>query len=423
MHEKNKGAGSDSIKGRIALLERGEWPHGRVPYGYDRLYIDASGNETRVKRNGSGSKGHRCRRLLVTNDEEAKVVEWLFREYLDKDISMRQLAKDLSSRNIPRPDGKSTAWTDDAVKQILQNKAYASYAFIEWAGTDGEDRYQEVAGAIPPIVTLHTWRRSVEKLGINKEQRRKVQPSKASALSGILFCGHCKKSLDKHSKTDSSGKHYTYFTCTADIERPDLGCRQWRVYEEEVLPKVIERLVEEVDRAILEQNNANHLEEGEPSPLAFLKLKLAMVVEKLKSGYEQLLSASAHRKSAFEETVTKWEEEKAELERQIQNLNIVEGDVSSFRKWWDSVKAHLVPVLDIEWQPSKRRVACLLIRKDLKRLRKTLGGKPGKCNLDIHMFDFDGNTVGQRSLSLWKWTTKDRSGNTLRSRNRLNQRS
>ena len=37
MQEKGKGVGSDSIKGRIALLERGEWPHGKIPYGYDRL--------------------------------------------------------------------------------------------------------------------------------------------------------------------------------------------------------------------------------------------------------------------------------------------------------------------------------------------------------------------------------------------------
>lgn len=257
--------GSDSIKGRIALLERGEWPHGRVPYGYDRLYIDPSGNEKRVKRNESGSKGQRCRRLLVKNDEEAKVVEWLFREFLTKDVSLCQLAKDLSSRNIPRPDGKSTAWTDDAVKQILQNKAYAGYAYIEWADTDGEGRYQEAAGAIKAIVPLDTWRRAVEKLRVNKEQGRKVQPSKASPLSGILFCGHCGYPLGQQPKTDSSGKRYTYFTCSSATKRPKFRCHQWGVYEEEILPEVIERLVEEVDRTILEQSNAERPEEGEPS--------------------------------------------------------------------------------------------------------------------------------------------------------------
>ena len=64
---------SDSIRGRIALLERGEWPHGRVPYGYDSIYIDPSRNEKRVKRNESFRKGHGWRRLLDKNQEEAKV--------------------------------------------------------------------------------------------------------------------------------------------------------------------------------------------------------------------------------------------------------------------------------------------------------------------------------------------------------------
>jgi hypothetical protein len=76
MYEKNEGVVSDSIRGRIALLERGEWPHGKVPYGYDSLYIDPSGHEKRVKRNESHRKGHRWRRLLDKNQEEAKVVEW-----------------------------------------------------------------------------------------------------------------------------------------------------------------------------------------------------------------------------------------------------------------------------------------------------------------------------------------------------------
>ncbi len=400
MYEKNEGVVSDSIRGRIALLERGEWPHGRVSYGYDSLYIDPSGNEKRVKRNESFRKGHGWRRLLDKNQEEAKVVEWLFREFLAKDVSLRQLAKDLSSRNIPRPDGKSAAWTDDAVKQILQNKAYAGYAYIEWAGKDGEGGYQEAARAIPDIVTLDTWRRAVEKLGINREEGRKVQPRKASPLSGILFCGHCGYPLGQQPKKDSSGKRYINFTCSSATKRPDFRCHQWGVYEEEILPNVIERLVEEVDRAILEQSNAKRPVEGEPSELASLNVKLATLNEKLKREYEQLLSAPVHRKAAYEEILTRWEAEKAQIERQIQNLTITEGDVTSFAKWWDTVSGHLVIVLEIEWQPARRRVPCLLNGRDLRRLKRALGGKPGTCTLEIAMFDPDGNDMGREALRL-----------------------
>ena len=341
---------SDSIRGRIALLERGEWPHGKVPYGYDSLYIDPSGNEKRVKRNESFRKGHGWRRLLIKNQEEAKVVEWLFREYLDKDVSQRQLAKDLSSRKIPRPDGKSTDWSDDAVRQILQNKAYAGYAYIEWAGTDGEGGYQEADGAIPAIVTLDTWRRAVERLRVNKEENRKVQPSKASPLSGILFCGHCGKSLGKHSKSDSSGKRYIYFTCSSDTKRRSPGCSQWQVREDFILPIVIKKLVEEVDRAVLEVNNAKEPEDDEaPNEIAHLKAKLATLVRRLEAAEEESLgtppSAKKERQKAI---IAKWEEEQAELERQIQNLTVTEGDVTKFTIWWQEMRDQLVSVIPLE---------------------------------------------------------------------------
>ena len=247
---------------------------------------------------------------------------------------------------------------------------------------------------------MDTWRSAVKKLGINREEGRKVQPSKASPLSGLVFCGHCGKSLGKHSKSDSSGKRYIYFTCASDKERPDLKCRQWRVYEEEILPNVIERLVEEVDRAILEQSNAKRPEEGEPSQLASLNVKLATLNEKLKREYEQLLSAPVHRKAAYEEILTRWEAEKAQLECQIQNLTITDGDVTSFAKWWDTVSGHLVTVLEIEWQPARRRVPCLLNGRDLRRLKRALGGKPGTCTLEIAMFDPDGNDMGREALRL-----------------------
>lgn len=129
-------------------------------------------------------------------------------------------------------------------------------------------------------------------------------------------------------------------------------------------------------------------------------MELSTLVGKLKSGYEQILSAPAYRKTEYEEIVTRWEAEKAELERQIQNLTITEGDPTSFRKWWDSVKGHLVTVLDIEWQPARQRVPCLLRGRDRKRLRKALGGKTGTCSLEIDMFDFDCNKVGRTALSL-----------------------
>jgi len=333
----------ESIRGRIALLKRGEWPHGKVPYGYDRLYIDPMGAECRVPRAKRHSKPHRCRRLLIKNDEEAKVVEWLYREYLERDVNPCELARNLSSRKIPRPDGTKRPWTDDAVRQILQNKAYAGFGFIEWKDSDGTVRYHEVAGVVPPIVGVDLWKRAAEKLRVNRLERRKVQPTKASPLSGILFCGHCGNPLRKRNRT---------FVCSfaKSTKKSAKGCGQWRVKEDEIFPIVIRHLVEEVDRAVLEVNNAKEPEDDEtPNEIAHLKAKLAALVKRLEAAEEESLGTPpSPKKERQKEIIAKWEEEQAELERQIRNLTVTEGDVNKSTSWWQEMRGQLVTLIPLE---------------------------------------------------------------------------
>ena len=52
------------------------------------------------------------------------------------------------------------------------------------------------------------------------------------------------------AKSDKHGERHDYFTCSSAIKRRALGCKQWRVWEKEILPIVIRHL-NNVDRAIL----------------------------------------------------------------------------------------------------------------------------------------------------------------------------
>jgi len=119
------------------------------------------------------------------------------------------------------------------------------------------------------------------------------------------------------------------------------------VREDEILPIVIRHLVQEVDRAILEAHNAKEPEEETPDELAHLKAKLAALVKKLDQGYQNCLGAPAQRKVKLEAILTQWEEEQAELERQIQNLTVTEGDVTKFTSWWQSIRNELVSVIPV----------------------------------------------------------------------------
>jgi Recombinase/Recombinase zinc beta ribbon domain len=338
-----------TIQGRLALLRRGEWPHGKVPFGYDRRYVDPAGKEYLIPRRESFRKGKGWRRFLVINETEAEAVRWLFRRYLDTDTSLRQLAKDLAAQGVVRPDGKSQGWTKDAVIQTLTNKVYAGYAYIggPQGRRKGQTDYEEVAGAVPAIVSQEDWVRAQAKLAENKAEKRKVQPSRSSPLSGILTCGKCGYRLDKHSKTDGDGYEYVYFTCSSATKRPKLGCRQLQVGEDEVLPLVLKKLVEQVGREVLESHIAKMPET--PDELTLLKDKEKELTAELEQGYRDFLSAPAHRKPSFEVILAEREQEREEVQDRIQEItDNYYWTTPTYWDWFHTIRQQLIWILDGE---------------------------------------------------------------------------
>lgn len=357
----SKSLSKDTIRGRLDLLESGAWPNGKVPYGYSKVYTSREGKEYHVARTDTFAKGKGWSRALVIVPEEAKVIQHIFDQYVNHDQSMREIAKNIKA---VRPDGEPKPWTKDTVRATVTNKAYAGYAHIgglrnKLRAAEAHNRfgYHEKAGAVPAIVPLEWYERAVAKITGNKEQSRKVQPSRSSPISGILICGHCGYRLDKHSRTDASGQRYNYFSCSSAVKRPGGGCKQWRIREDYALPILVKALVEEVDRAVLESAKASwEVTDGslEVTPVEALQRKLKGIKAKINQGLESYLEAPAHLRKALEQKLAEWTSEQESIEREASNLTLTEGDVSGFTRWWESVRGNLVTVAEIEWTPSTR---------------------------------------------------------------------
>ena len=366
-HQYSVSLSQDTIRGRLDLLSQGEWPNGMVPYGYDRLYVNPDGKEYQVRRSENFKKGRNWKRRLVINEEEAKVVRWIFHEYCQNDLSMREIAKRISA---PRPDGKSLPWTKDTVKATLTNKIYAGYAHIgglrnRLRAKEAHNRvgYHEYAGAVPAIVTLEEFEIAVKKIAKNREESRKVQPSTSSPLTGILKCGHCGYRLDKHSRSDRKGHRYDYFSCSSAIKRPALGCRQWRIREDYIFPIVVDWLIKEVDRTVLEQAQTRPEDRRQaPSELEHLRAKMAELDKRIDKGNENYLTAPPHLKAGLEAKLTEWQAERDETERRQRNLALTDGEVSDFARWWQEVKGELVTALPIQWETRKQTLVGSQVR-------------------------------------------------------------
>lgn len=75
---------------------------------------------------------------LMINQEEAKIVQWIFESYHDG-ASFGKIANELERRGIPSPTGKGK-WNREAISKLLSNEKYVGSVLLQ--KTMSEDGYQ-----------------------------------------------------------------------------------------------------------------------------------------------------------------------------------------------------------------------------------------------------------------------------------------
>lgn len=160
---------------------------GRPPYGY------------RV--------GNRRRLELVP--EEAVVVRYIFRLYLNEGIGIRLIARRLNQEGLKTRRGAN--WSMVSIRDILRNRVYL--------GTYSRFGVR-VAGSHPSLVSPEDFRKVEDRLNSRRTSYKPRQASKF-LLSGIASCGYCGNRLIGVSRKQSwqrrSGERventYRYYQC------------------------------------------------------------------------------------------------------------------------------------------------------------------------------------------------------------------
>lgn len=149
------------------------------------------------------------RRRLELVPEEAVVVRYIFRLYLQEDMGIRKIAGQLNSENISTRRGGR--WSMVSVRDILRNRAYLGH-YSRFGTT--------VTGSHPSLVSADDFRRVQDRLQSHHGavRTRTVQPF---LLSGMVFCGKCQNKLigvsrrqrwvTKSGEQKESG--YRYYQC------------------------------------------------------------------------------------------------------------------------------------------------------------------------------------------------------------------
>ena len=103
---------------------------------------------------------------LVINPEQAKVVEMIFRRFLEG-WTPEEIAQNLREKNIPGVTGKA-AWKANTIRRMLQNEKYKGYLLMQKTYTvdflskkmvdnNGERDQYYVQGNHKPIISPDDW--------------------------------------------------------------------------------------------------------------------------------------------------------------------------------------------------------------------------------------------------------------------------
>ena len=165
------------------------------------------------------------RRRLELVPEEAVVVRYIFRLYLQESMGIRKIAGQLNSEDVPTRRGGR--WSMVTVRDILRNRAYLGH-YSRFGTT--------VTGSHPALVSPDDFRKVQDRLQSRHgaTRTRTVQPF---LLSGLLQCGRCGNKLigvsrrQKWETRDGEQKSalYRYYQCESRTNQNSCAYNTQRV--------------------------------------------------------------------------------------------------------------------------------------------------------------------------------------------------
>ena len=189
---------------KLSVLE-GNYLSPVAPFGYD--IVD------RGRRN----------RTLAPNDN-AKIVQMMFRWYTVDKISFCEIAQKLTDMGIPSPKGLNY-WTSFSVTKIIKNDAYIGK--VRHGKNKEVKEYDQETGKLktvqrqqkdidiiiadgkhPALIDMETWNAAIARHSLNTRIRKNAELS--NPLAGLLRCSECGLMM-QYKRTLRPTKTYEWF--------------------------------------------------------------------------------------------------------------------------------------------------------------------------------------------------------------------
>ena len=234
-------------RGKLYRARAGEILFWRISYGYRRV-VSADGGPARVE----------------IFEPEAQVVREIFVAYVERGLSVRQIALWLRERGIPSPTGKPI-WGTSTIDRLLRNEAYIGTMYynrhesLEGGSprnrkTRQRERPREewIAIPVPAIVDCEMFERVKHVSRDNSQWSPRGTEPDAWLLRGLIECGHCHVTCHCQRMRGRNGTFHRYYHCpNHDVLRA--GSDDRRCPERNIRANELDQYVfEQVRQALLD---------------------------------------------------------------------------------------------------------------------------------------------------------------------------
>lgn len=204
---------------------------------------------------------------LVINEQQAKIVRRIYREYLNGK-SANRIARELERDGICGWNGKAK-WYETTITKMLQNEKHKGEALLQKSYTvdfltkkkainKGEVPQYYVEGSHPAIIDKDTW----EAAQIERQRRKEYAAKhglqkidygiRGNPLAGKIICGECGKYMGRRTRI-YKGKKLVWICANRYEEKGVRGCNSKHVNDEElneVFIKTFNSMVENKEKYI-----------------------------------------------------------------------------------------------------------------------------------------------------------------------------
>lgn len=392
-HEYARTVGMNCLRGSIRSVRSGQAVCQTTPYGMAKLYVTDQGNIV-VKRNDRLAKSKDWKHYLIEGDKlEADTVRWIFQEYADTDKSPAYIARILNRHSDPtiRQGIKGRGWCEESIKYMLLNRHYNGKVYIgtrptgEHYRTNTTDVAQasEVTTPAPlirdqayqsdPIINDELWQRVQKKLQHNKATGRRAytrEDHEGHPLTGIIYCGHCGRSMGSHNK-----KHLRY-QC-----RNKVRCHYWSVSEKEMLSFIFKR----IDRELLAKLDTTPPsgDDGYDDAIGYL----CEINDRIESLQASLKHAAIPSIPSITQTINALLEERNAISSSINKITEYDRVSLAYDRWQELIQPLCVGIKTGDQGDDNEAVRHLDIQDEVDRLFNTTYARPSAIRNLLHTLE------------------------------------